>query len=65
MDCTSYPRPKLAEAKSAEEDWTGLRSRPERRKLQTRLNVRAHRKYRLLCVSFDNLTGTLCGLMTS
>ncbi|KAF5002551.1 hypothetical protein FDECE_10581 [Fusarium decemcellulare] len=36
--------PRLEHIKRPEEDWTGLKDAKERRKLQNRLNVRAHRK---------------------
>ncbi|KAN0107910.1 protein of unknown function (DUF3425) domain containing protein [Hyaloscypha variabilis] len=36
--------PELTEAKGPEEDWTGLKDAKQRKKLQNRLNVRAHRK---------------------
>ncbi|TVY26175.1 hypothetical protein LHYA1_G005365 [Lachnellula hyalina] len=36
--------PQLAEAKGIHEDWTGIGDAETRRKLQNRLNVRAHRK---------------------
>jgi hypothetical protein len=39
------PMRHLAEAKSEEDDWAGLKDHNERRKRQNRLNVRAHRKY--------------------
>lgn len=35
----------LAEAKSADDNWTGLRDRAERRKRQTRLSLRALRTF--------------------
>ncbi|KAI1078428.1 hypothetical protein F5B20DRAFT_548104 [Whalleya microplaca] len=38
------PIPVLSEAVCPEEDWTGLRDARARRKLQNRLNVRAHRR---------------------
>jgi hypothetical protein len=34
----------LAEAQSEDDDWTGLKDQAERRKRQTRLSLRAHRK---------------------
>ncbi|SPO07207.1 uncharacterized protein DNG_09901 [Cephalotrichum gorgonifer] len=40
--------PRLSEAHGPEEDWTGLRDAKARRKLQNRLNVRAHRRRKAL-----------------
>lgn len=37
------PMQQLAHAKEPDDDWTGLKDRAERKKRQTRLNVRAHR----------------------
>lgn len=37
------PMQQLVDASGPDDDWTGLRDRAERRKRQTRLNVRAHR----------------------
>ncbi|KAI4862900.1 hypothetical protein F4820DRAFT_428940 [Hypoxylon rubiginosum] len=40
--------PTLPEAQGSEEDWSGLKDAKARRKLQNRLNVRAHRRRRAL-----------------
>lgn len=37
------PMQQLAHAKKPDDDWTGLKNRAERKKRQTRLNVRAYR----------------------
>ncbi|OTB08632.1 hypothetical protein M426DRAFT_316642 [Hypoxylon sp. CI-4A] len=40
--------PKLTEVRGPEEDWSGLKDARARRKLQNRLNVRAHRRRKAL-----------------
>ncbi|KAI0380894.1 hypothetical protein F5Y04DRAFT_256174 [Hypomontagnella monticulosa] len=49
--------PTLTEAHGPEEDWSGLKDARERRKLQNRLNVRAHRRRKaLLAVTEADIT---------
>ena len=36
--------PQLAEAHGEDDDWTGLKDQAQRRKRQTRLSLRAHRR---------------------
>ncbi|KAI0010142.1 hypothetical protein F4779DRAFT_616872 [Xylariaceae sp. FL0662B] len=48
--------PVLTDAIGPEEDWTGLRDAKERRKLQTRLNVRAHRRRKALLAEAQSCT---------
>ena len=39
------PMRQLAEARSDDDDWTGLKDQTERRRRQTRLALRLHRMY--------------------
>ncbi|KAE9377535.1 hypothetical protein N431DRAFT_398490 [Stipitochalara longipes BDJ] len=55
------PLPELTEAKGPEEDWTGLKDAKQRKKLQNRLNVRAHRK-RKACLAAAATCSTEGGL---
>ncbi|KAJ1324070.1 DUF3425 domain-containing protein [Microdochium nivale] len=47
----------LVEIRGAEDDWTGLGDARLRRKLQNRLNVRAHRKRKLVAARAARLAG--------
>ncbi|KAI1393710.1 uncharacterized protein F4822DRAFT_385543 [Hypoxylon trugodes] len=50
--------PTLKEAHGPEEDWSGLRDAKARRKLQNRLNVRAHRRRKALLEGTSACTAT-------
>ncbi|KAI0840448.1 hypothetical protein F5Y06DRAFT_262799 [Hypoxylon sp. FL0890] len=51
--------PTLAEALGPEEDWSGLKDAKARRKLQNRLNVRAHRRRKALNAGAKPGTGSI------